>query len=251
VNVGNLIPLLLLLLFSLAVTIGAAFVGFILRQQRRKAGLKPTTNERALTSHSPISSADPFVARPSSWLAVKSRSLAKVQSALGLHNVKPCSLAKGMSGVEQLFIAPPINGWILVFGAGLPDPAEDVDVCFRFVLNLSRKLGEVQFFHSSRVLQDHAWVCANRGQVIRAYAWAGRTLWKQGLRTAAEKELELKCFGYTDTAERSFFSDHDIIGSNVEKVPLLAARWSLDPACIDERFLKTERGIAGEPTRRF
>ena len=40
------------------------------------------------------------------------------------------------------------------------------------------------------------------------------------------------------------------INSNVEKVPLLAARWSLDPAAIDERFLQYERGVAGERSRR-
>ena len=189
--------------------------------------------------------------RPACWLAIKSRSLVKVQSALGLHNAKPCSLAEGMSGGEKLFISPPINGWILVMGAGLPEPSDDVDICFRFVMNLSRKLGEVQLFNSSRVLLYHAWVFADRGRVVRAYAWAGKTIWKQGLRTSAERELDLKCFDYTEASERSFFSESDVIAANVEKVHLLAARWSLDPACIDERFFSTERGIAGEPSRRY
>src|SRR5678815_2501607 len=94
--------------------------------------------------------------------------------------------------------------------------------------NLSRKLGDVQFFNSSRVLQEHAWVWACRGKVIRAYAWAGKTLWKQGARTAAEKELEVHCFDYTEPAKQSFFAEADVISSNVEKVPLLAAKWSLD-----------------------
>jgi hypothetical protein len=43
----------------------------------------------------------------------------------------------------------------------------------------------------------------------------------------------------------------DAIAANVERVPLLAARWSLDPAAIDEVFLERERGIAGEPPRRY
>jgi hypothetical protein len=33
---------------------------------------------------------------------------------------------------------------------------------------------------------------------------------------------------------------------NSEKVPLLAARWSLDPTAIDDRFLEHALGIAGE-----
>ena len=249
-NVGSLIPLLLLLLFALAVSIGAAFVGFVLRQKH----LRPkelSDNELELNGNVTPVPPHAYVSRPTCWLAIKSRSLAKVQSALGLHNAKPCSLAEGLSGGEQLFIAPPIKGWILVMGAGLPEPGEDVDICFRFVLNLSRKLGEVQLFNSSRVLQDHAWVCANRGKIIRAYAWAGKTLWKQGTRTSAEKDLDVRCFDYAEPARQGFFSESDVIGTNVEKVPLLAARWSLDPACIDERFLKTERGIAGQPSRRY
>jgi hypothetical protein len=250
VNVGNLIPILLLLVFALALSIGAAFVGFVMRQgrlrPRREPFLRPLSSAH-LTEPAALS----HTFRPTCWLAVKSRSLLKVQSALGLHNVKPCSLAEGMAGGEKLFISPPINGWILVMGAGLPEPSDDVDVCFRFVMNLSRKLGEVQLFNSSRVVQDHAWVFADRGQVVRAYAWAGKTIWKQGLRTSAEKELDLRCFDYTEASERNFFSDSDVIAANVEKVHLLAARWSLDPACIDERFLGTECGIAGEPSRLY
>ena len=46
----------------------------------------------------------------------------------------------------RLFIAPRINGWILVFGSDLPDPSDDVDQCFHFVTGLSRKLGHVQLF---------------------------------------------------------------------------------------------------------
>jgi hypothetical protein len=86
---------------------------------------------------------------------------------------------------------------------------------------------------------------------VRAYAWAGKTLWKQGPRTSAEKELDVRCFDYADPAERASFSLPDAIAANVDKVPMLAARWSLDPAGIDERCLENECGIAGEPSRRY
>src|SRR5438552_1527484 len=79
----------------------------------------------------------------------------------------------------------------------------------------------------------------------------GRTLWHQGPRTAAEKELRLKCFDYGESAERLSFGQPDVVAANTDKVPLLAARWSLDPAGIDERFFEQERGIAGEVSRRY
>jgi hypothetical protein len=64
-----------------------------------------------------------------------------------------------------------------------------VDKCFRFVLDLSRKLGHVQYYSIHRAVNHHAWVQAEHGVVQRAYAWSGRTLWNQGRVTRAEIEL--------------------------------------------------------------
>jgi len=159
---------------------------------------------------------------------------------------------QGLAGEAKLFIAPPVKGWILVFGSGLPEPQDDVDACYRFVVELSRRLGHVQLFSASRILHHHAWVRAESGRIIRAYAWAGRTLWVQGQRTRAEKELAVTCLDYADAVEGAGgFGLPDRITANVDKVPLLAARWSLDPAAIDERFLEHECGIAGEPSHRY
>ncbi|SPE54356.1 conserved exported hypothetical protein [Verrucomicrobia bacterium] len=243
-----MIPVLLLLLFSLALSIGAGFLIIVIRRGHRAPPAPPASSDRRPVPSIPRPS---FARRPSCWLAVKSRNLLAVQCALGLNNPKPCSWLEGLCGEEKLFIAPPVKGWILVVGSDLPDPSEDVDACFRFVLEVSRKLGHVQFFSASRILHHHAWVQADGGRVVRAYAWAGRTLWKQGRPTTAEKELEVKCFDYTESAERNLFGQPDVIAANVEKVPMLAARWSLDPARIEERFLEKERGVAGEPSHRF
>jgi len=235
-------PVLLLLLFGLAIGISTGIIVLVVRGVREKLNALPVASYRPST---PISVHPAFLRRPDCWLAVKSRNLRAVQVALGLHNAKPCSWLEGLAAGEKLFIGPPVKGWILVMGASVPDPLDDVDVCFRFVLQLSRKLGEVQLFSTSRVLHYHAWVRVNRGRVERAYAWAGRTLWKQGSLTSAEKELNVKCFDYAEMADRAF-GEPDVIAANMDKVPLLAARWSLDPARIDEPF--QARGIAGEPS---
>lgn len=239
-------PALLLLLFSIALSIGASIIVLVIRRARR-----PMVTPRVQPEPSCPFERACFFRRPGCWLAVKSRNLLAVQSALGLHNPRPCSWNEGLASDGRLFIAPPIRGWILVMGGGLADPSDDVDACFRFVVGLSRKLGQVQFFSASRVLLHHAWVRADSGRVVRAYAWAGKTLWHQGARTAAENELDLKCYGYTETAERTSFTQPEAVTLNVDKVPLLAARWSIDPGHLDERFLEHEQGIAGEPSRRF
>ena len=241
-------PVLLLLLFSLALSIG---IGIIVAVTRRGVSSAELRGTGAFTSPHPLFEHTAMFRRPDCWLAIKSRSLVAVQTALGLHNAKPCSWWEGVAEGDKLFIAPPVKGWILVLGSGLPDPSDDVDRCFRFVVELSRKLGQVQFFCASRILHHHAWVRAEGGRVIRAYAWAERTLWKQGNPTRAEKELEMKCFDYWEPAERTGFGQPDSVALNVDKLPLLAARWSLDPARIDQRFLENECGITGEIWRRY
>ncbi len=247
-----MMPFLLLMLLSVALSTGGTIVYFVIRRSRLKyyePQLRESDHRVALKAYSPLRMT--YAPRPSCWLAVKSTNLLAVQTALGLHNPKPCSWVEGLAGEEKLFIAPPVRGWVLVIGSGLPDPSEDVDACFRFLLNLSRKLGHVQFFSASRILQHHAWVRVERGRIVRAYAWAGKTIWKQGARTVAEKELALKCFDYGDAGQGNSFGQPDGVLTNVDKVPLLAARWSLDPAGIDERFLEHEQGVAGEPSRRY
>jgi len=188
---------------------------------------------------------------PPRWLAVKSGNPYVVQAALGLNKPTRCSWEEGLSVAQdrKLFISPSINGWVLVIGSRLPDPSDDVDVCFQFLSDLSRKVGQVQFFSLNRVVNHHAWVQLQHGQVLRAYAWAGKTLWNQGRKSAAEMELGLRCFEYAQAPEPAQYTQNDPLQHNTERVCLLARRWSIDPAAVDARRLKESPGIAGEISR--
>lgn len=186
---------------------------------------------------------------PESWLVVKSRDLRAVQVALSLHHTKPCSWLEGFTDADQLFVAPPVRGWILIIGRGLPNPDADVDACFRFILDLSRKLGQVQFFSANHFSFHHAWVKADTGRIVRAYAWGGATLWQQGKPTSDELHLGLRCFDYSDPSAET--AGEATAEANMLKVRLLARRWGLDPARIPEHFLLAEHGIAGTPAHRF
>jgi hypothetical protein len=70
------------------------------------------------------------------------------------------------------------------------------------------------------------------GCVTRAYAWAGETIWNQGAKTMAEAGLGMKCFGYGEDSEMDLAIINESAAANVEKIPLLAARWSIDPAMV-------------------
>ena len=234
-----------------AVVLVLAILGWIRHKSRAIVAQKPQCEAippepmRELPAFSPR--------RCQSWLAIRSTNVGAVQFALNLHDPKPCSWTEGvMSDADQrLFVSPPISGWILVIGPALPDPADDVDKSFRFICDLSRKLGYVQFFHVNQVLDQHAWVRAEAGRIGRAYAWAGRTLWHQGPVTPAEMSLGMKCLEYGEAPEPALFSRAEAEPGNSEKVHLLAARWSVNPAAIDGRFLGAGRGVAGEVSRFF
>ena len=181
------------------------------------------------------------------WLVVKATRGDAVQAALDLHNPIPCSWGEALSrsAPRALFVSPPVRGWILVIGPGLPDPSEDVDRCYHFVIKLSRALGHVQFFSADRALNHHAWVRVERGKVRRAYAWAGETLWNQGRVTQAESELGLACYDYGERPALELSSTATVV-PNCEKVMQLASRWSFDPSTIDESMLRVSLGVAGD-----
>ena len=177
-------------------------------------------------------------------MAIRAATPGTVQRALGLNRSAPCSWSEGMTGEHEFFISSRVNGWVIVTGVGLPNPDDDVDACFLFLIALSRKLGHVQFFHADNFSHHHAWARMDDGYVTRAYAWAGGTVWNQGAKSAAEMELKMKCFAYGEDV-----LSEKTVEANCDKVPLLATRWSLDPARI--RTLKKTDGIAGESSRVF
>lgn len=244
----TLIASMLMTSLALVVVTGLVFVFVVLRKRSIAAsnsiGLDASSTESGVSLKSPLK-------RPTSWLAIRQRDSKAVQSALTLHNLKPCPCREGLTvGNEQkLFVSPPIQGWILVVGPALPDPGEDVDVFFRFLLELSRKLGHVQYFKSDLVLNHHAWAKMDSGRVIRGYAWAGQTLWNQGERTPEEAILRLKDYAYAEGAEPASFWGSSPIAANAEKVHSLAAKWSIDPESIDDRFTENAIGVVGEPVR--
>jgi hypothetical protein len=234
----------------MALSLGLGLLGWVLRQSFRGSRTPPPVPTEPEVFYAPPLSS---LVRPTLWLAIRNRSLRTVQTAFGLRDARPCSWLEGLTSGERLFISPPVKGWVLVFGTELPDPGADVDLCYRFLANMSRKLGRIQYFWCDRVFHYHGWVIAERGKILRAYAWGGRTLWKQGTRTPAERDLNLRCLDYGEEVERTFFGESDWNpASNQEKVPALAAQWSLDPARVDETLLAPpQQGLAGQASLRY
>jgi hypothetical protein len=244
VNPVNAFPLLWLLLLGFLLGSGTVVLLWMLAWRRR-----------VRAKHFPVQRPPEFLPlqfsyapRPASWLAIRSQNPRAIRAALGLDHLTPGPWVEGLTGGYGFFIGAPVNGWVVVTGSGLPDPGNDADDCFRFLTDLSRKVGHVQFFMAERVLQHHAWVRVENGVVTRAYAWAGETVWNQGTKTAAETDLSMKCLSYGEQLNVKSLAATKWMAGNVAKVPLLAARWSLDPARINVRHLRKHAdGIAGDP----
>ncbi len=231
----DLIPLMLLAMQGLALGIGFMILGWMLAVHRRQR-LAPA----AAPAREFIFQSVP-VRRPSCWMAVRAASPEAAKMALGMEHAAPCSWAEGLTGGHEFFISPSVNGWVIITGMGLPNPTDDVDATYVFLVELSKQLGHVQYFYASRLLHHHAWARLDDGCVTRAYAWAGETVWNQGETTVPEIQTGVRLFAYGEHAATILDAEN-----NFEKVPQLAARWSLDPAEVKLNPLRPATGIAGE-----
>jgi hypothetical protein len=230
--------LALLMMMATAIVIGLLILGWLIAMHRRSR-LDPNMLRESF-GFLPLKSDSP--PRPACWLAVRSVSTEAVKTALGLNRASPCSWVEGLAGSHEFFISPRVHGgWVIVTGLGLPSPSDDVDATFLFLTELSRKLGHVQFFYAEKFSRHHAWARLDDGCVTRGYAWAGETVWNQGARTLPENEVGLKTFGYGEQAATILDAE-----MNFEKVPQLAARWSLDPSEVKLDSIRQSIGLAGE-----
>jgi hypothetical protein len=229
-------------LFLWAPTVGLLFIGaacVLYRMEGRHNGPSPL----------PRPAGELPQRWPRLWLLVRAWRLEAVRRALGLRNLQPCSCRQGLTSTDRLFMAQAVRGWVLVTGTALPEPSEDVDACFRLVRDLSQKLGQVQLFWAHPARGHHGWAKAKRGRVVRAYAWAGQTLWNQGPVTPEETVLGLQCFDYAADPESLSPSQVELVQANCSKVPQLAACWGLAWSELEQLVTGNACGVTGDPAK--
>ena len=240
-------PLVVALLATLFLVLGlivAAFIvyrSYLRRIRRANRGFDPLA---AMTTarFQPV----PFQP-PSRWVAIRSGNTAIVAEALvrGAVRGTPWSEALARSRERSVFISPPVDGWTLLMGGGIPDPSQDVDRLYHFLRRLSEAAGEVYFFSADRVLSFHSWVRMDDGKATRAYVWAGETLWNEGRPSLEELELGLKSLAYGEDPEPVRYGEAPAEFHNMERVLLLARRWSIDLIAASEILLHQEAVESG------
>ncbi len=188
------------------------------------------------------------------WFAIKSVHTEELINTLKLSNVRPCNWQTGIERAYEnsVFITPPINGWILACGRGLPhgDTREGIEFVKSILQKLSRVYGEAQFFCTHRVTEYHCWIKAIEGNIQRVYSYlgeAGENVLIEGEATDFEKGLHLVDTFSDDAKEKYYFERDDITLPDEELVMKVAENWSVDPSTLESRNdITPALGLLGE-----
>ena len=186
------------------------------------------------------------------WFAVKTEDKDRVAKVLNLKNIKPSSWK---SGIEQaynasVFVTPPIDGWVLVAGWGLPhgDTQESLAEVKTIAGTLSKEFGEAQFFCSHRVVEYHCWLQAINSNTQRLYSYMGEQLQNieiVGKPTDAEKGYNLVNTFSAEAEKDDYWDNEDLIIPDEQLVMKIAGAWSIDPTLIENNKNIKGLGLLG------
>ncbi len=189
------------------------------------------------------------------WLAIRGVDPRRVVEALELVDARPSGWREGIAAGygESVFVSPSIDGWILVVGSSLPsfDTKHGDEPLRSLLVELSRSLDtEVQYFGTHRIVEYHAWARADRGRLLRAYAYigeSGATVIDEGLQTNQEQAIGFRLFDErAPEADVDAYRERtDISWPDEESVMRVAGAWSINPTTLDGWEQETGPGWLG------
>ena len=114
------------------------------------------------------------------WIAVRSTDTKAVAESLSTRSQRPANWRDGIDaayrGGDSIFIGPPVSGWVCVVGewsAGTGN-RRSVESIMKTVADLSSPFGEAHGYASHRVIEYHHWIRAEKGRVLRCFAYHDR-----------------------------------------------------------------------------
>ncbi|PGH45306.1 hypothetical protein COO58_13380 [Micromonospora sp. WMMA1996] len=190
------------------------------------------------------------------WLAVRARTVREVADALDLRERETLDWATGTDRAyrQGVYVAEPVPGWVLAHGRlDLPPGLDTTEPGFRdWLRELSRTLGEVQFFVTERVPEYHLWARAVNGDLLRAYCYIGErgeVPLVVGEPTVVEIERNVGVRrrepGMEHWSDDEWDRWHEAMPNEFD-VMAIAGGWSVDPSRIDDATV-TGDGIFGRP----
>ncbi len=159
------------------------------------------------------------------WFVVDTTDASAVVSAVGLKNVRPATWDIDPYHECGVFVSPSVLGWTFVLGLYVEPQFPEF---LPLLEDLSRRLGEVQYYITSRIVGLDAWAKAIDGRIVRAYGWSVERglLHDLGERTPEEEELGFSRFVDRHTVDGDW-EGVELPGE--EDVMHLAGKWSINP----------------------
>ena len=256
--------ILLLVLLLKILAIGGIFLVMafqVIRKKRKSDHIKSQEKDLYDSWHENMPSGQPQNSQdiekdlalkpPKTWIAIHSSQLINVEKTFG---IKDCERIDWdpidcLDQSEKIFIAPPTNGWTMVFGEPLKTHYCDIDDLFHFIRQISISYGTVQFFSVDPITGSHCWINSHNGKFLRAYAWDGNTLWNHGKVTEAERKLKMMILDYCspmpENEDGSFGHVNPNIYKNIDQIYALAGYWGVNPLSVDTSKWGFQKGILG------
>lgn len=184
------------------------------------------------------------------WFAVKSNDKKRIAELLKLKGIQETNWKTGIKNAYNysVFVSPTIEKWTLVVGLDLPkgDSLESVEEIKMILIELSKELGEAQFFGTHRVVGFNCWMKAINGEIKRIYSFlgeSGENIVVFGEPTDIEKKYDLiNTISNDDPNFEEEGIDYPDEGLTME----IAENWSVNPTKLDEIDRITELGIIGK-----
>ena len=192
--------------------------------------------------------------RKNLWIAAPASSSERVAQVLRLVDVQPANWRSGFVAAyaypsSYVFVTPPVHGWVLAVGSGIPDPSDPAILQnWRSVMAaLSQAFGRAQFFASHRGSSYSAWARYTNGSEERLFAWADEPIHDLGSPLPEELEILARLPDPVAAEEDpEYWSREDLRGPDEDDVFRIAAAWSVDPSTLDQSHAPTALGLVGK-----
>lgn len=189
------------------------------------------------------------------WLAVKGIPPRAVLYELPVRDPHPSGWADGLHAAQDgmVFVTPTLDQWVLVVCNALPDAGDkqQPDSITPMLKRVSSKLETtVQYFGTQRQVEYQAWAWAEKGRIIRAFAYLGKqaiNIIDVGDFTAAELELHLDFTQGSAESSSSMWEKLEHGAPDEKLVMMLAGKWSVDPSTLAHHPEYNGTGWVGYP----
>lgn len=172
------------------------------------------------------------------WIAVKATHRERVAVALGMSQIEMVNWHYGLQEAHKnhVFVTPPIKGWVLAVGRGLPDFDDGKNPKLTDLLSrLSQTFGEAHFFATHPAIDYNCWLKYADGELVRGLSAAeGSMLLNEGKQSGIEADLVY--FDDTTDSDGLTFPDEQLVME-------IAAEWSVNPTLLEKPEFEGVEGL--------